>query len=147
MKSRTIKRPFLISILSAALLLAGSTSIATTSGVTEKKSVFDIKSKIFIDGKLVSSPRVVTRANQLASIIISNKSVSEDLRMEVIARDAAMPGSKDAIGMNFDVQYKNGNEKMHSKPELLLLPNQEGRIRISSESGHVYEMYVLAVRE
>ena len=67
--------------------------------------------------------------------------------MEVIARDAIMPGNQDAIGMNFVVQYKNGEEQMHSKPEFLLVPNQEGKINISLKSDHVYEMYVIAKKE
>lgn len=146
MKSKTIKRSFLIAVLSTVLLFAGGTVIAMTSGITGKESLFDITSRIFIDGKLVSSPRIISRTNQFASIFISNKSGTDSLRIGLLARDATAPGIKDAIAINFDFQYKNGEEKMHSKPEFVLAPNQEGSIKISSDSNHSYEMQVVAKR-
>jgi beta-lactamase regulating signal transducer with metallopeptidase domain len=143
MKSKNTHRPFLISVLSIALFLAGGTAIATTAGVFVKESIFKITSKIFIDGKLVSSPQIVANANQKASIVLSNKDGGQGLRIELIAKDVA----KHNIRINYDIQYTNGEEKMHSKPEVVVIPNQEGIIRIASDSGHLYEMKVIAERE
>jgi hypothetical protein len=149
MKSKSIKRPLLISILSVTLLLVGGAAIATTSGITDKKSVFDIKSKIFMDGKLVSSPRIIANANQRALIVITNTNNAEyqGLRMELVARDTTKFGRNDAIGISYDIEIKNGKEKIHSKPHVIVAPNQEGRISISSVPGHSYEMYVFAERK
>lgn len=147
MKSKTIKRSFLITAFSAILLFTGGIVIAMTSGITGEKSIFDITSKILIDGKLVSSPRIRSRANQVASIFVANTNGTNSLSLELIARDISAPGIKDAIAMNCDVQYKNGEEKIHSKPEFILAPNQERRIQISSVSGHLYEMLVTAKRQ
>ena len=36
---------------------------------------------------------------------------------------------------------------MHSQPVMILIPNQEGMIRIASNSGHLYEMKVVAERQ
>jgi hypothetical protein len=75
---------------------------------------------LFIDGQLVSSPVIINYANQKSSIQISDKGVA--LEIALIAKDAA----KDNIRVNYDIQYTNGDEKMHSKPEMVLVPNQEG---------------------
>lgn len=145
MQSKTAK--LLTIMFSIFLLLAGSKAIAMTSGIADKKTVFDITSKIFIDGKLIASPRIVAHANQPESISTFNKNGTEGLRIKVIARNVTMPGNQNAIGMNFDVQYKNGEEKMHAKPVFLLGSNQEGSIKFSSKTGHVYKIYALAKRE
>lgn len=148
MKSNThIGRPFLTSILSAALLLAGSTAIAMTSGMTEKKSSFKITSKIFIDGKLLSSPLIVVYAQQPASITLSNDDATQSLRVGLVVKDVEMTGIKDAIGISYDIQYKNGKESMHTQPQIVVAPHKEGVVTISSGAGHAYEMHVLAERE
>ncbi len=150
MKSKTMKRSLLISVLSTFLVLSGATAIAMTSGIADKnKNTFKITSKIFIDGKLVSSPVIVALENQKALIVITNTNDvgAQGLRMELVARNVSKYGRNDAIGINYDIQYSNGAEKMHSKPQVIVTPHQEGRINISSDSNHSYEMYVLAERE
>lgn len=147
MKSTNTHRPLLISILSATLLLAGSTAIAMTSGIADKKHIFKITSKLFIDGKLVSSPRIVAYENQKALIVITDKSGSQGLRMELVARNITRLGKNDAIEINYDIESKNGKEKMHSRPTIVVASDQENRINLSSNRGHSYEMVVVADRE
>ena len=146
MKSKIQTAKLLTIMFSTFLLLACSNAIAMTSGIADKKTVFDMTFKIFIDGKLITSPRIVADANQPASIYSFNKSGAEDFKINVVARNAAMPRNQNAIGMNFDVQYKDGEEKMHSKPAFLLASNQEGSIKFSSKTGHLYEIDVVAKR-
>lgn len=148
MKSKTIKRPFLILILSAVLLMAGSIATAMTSGFTEKETIFKITSKIMIDGKLISSPHIIAYANQKALIVItnSNNAGAQGLRMELVARNIAKLSHND-IEINYDIEYKNGAEKMHAKPKIVIAPHQETKIAIPSNSNHLYEMSVLAERE
>jgi beta-lactamase regulating signal transducer with metallopeptidase domain len=141
MKSKTTRRPLLVSMLSIALLFSGGAAIATTDGILAKKNIYKITSKLFIDGQLVSSPVIINYANQKSSIQISDKGVA--LKIALIAKDAA----KDNIRVNYDIQYTNGDEKMHSKPEMVLVPNQEGVIRIASDSNHIFEMKVVVERK
>lgn len=155
MKSKSVKRPFLMSVCCAALLLVGSAAIAVTSDIANKKTTFDILSKIYVDGELISSPRIIAHANQRASIFISDRMTTKDnqismsgnsLKTELVARDVAMSGKNDDIRISYDIHYQNGKDKMHSKPEIVIAPNQEGAIRIS-DAGHEYEMHVLAKRQ
>ena len=139
MKSKTIKWFFLATHI---FFILSNSVIA--SGITEKKPIFDINSKIFFDGKLISNPHIVTRSNQLASILVSNKNGTDSLSMKVIAKNAII---KDAIAINFDVTYKHEKEKMHFESKYILISNQEGILRISSNSNHLYEMRVIAAEK
>lgn len=125
---KRIGRPFSTLILSIALTTAATASIATTQ--------FDITTKIYIDGELVSSPRIIARADQKATIKLSN------LSMGLIASNA----SKDAIKINYDVQYNNGSKDAHSKSQVIALPNQPVAISFTTASGHLYDMRLLAKR-
>lgn len=141
MKSKTTRRPLLVSILCTALLFSGGAAIATTDGMLVKKNIYKIASKLFIDGQLVSSPVIINNANQKSSIQISDKGVS--LKIALIVKDV----SKDNIRVNYDIQYTNGAEKMHSKPEMILIASQEGVIRIASDTNHLFEMKVVVERQ
>ncbi len=143
MKLKTNQRPYLVSMMSIGLLLAGSAAIAISSGVTEM-TAFDIKSKIFIDGKLVSSPHIITKDR--ATIEIGNTERTQSLKIELLAKNAVMSGANDEIKLNYDIQINNNGEKMHFTPSFIVAPYQEGKINIS-DSGHSYEMHVLAVRK
>lgn len=155
MKSNKINRPFLTSICCATLLLIGSATIAMTSGVSVKESAYKITSKIFVDGELVASPTIIAQANQKAAILLSDKMTNENdhismsghaLKLEIIARDILMSGKHSEIKINYDIDYQNGMEKMHTKPQIIVTPNQESKIHIS-ESGHILEMRVIATRQ
>ena len=86
MKSKKIKRPFLTSLCCAMLLSTGSATIAMTSGVLEK-NYFKITTKIIVDGKLVSTPQILAKENQEASIIINNN--AQKFKMKLLAKNEA----------------------------------------------------------
>lgn len=142
MKSKTKKRSFLISLLGAAMLLAGSTAIATTSGLTDKKSVYRIISKVFIDGKLVTSPTIVAHADQKATIVISNAS-HDRFKMSLVANEIA----KGRININYDIHFKHGKHMLDVKPQIVVSPHEEGRINLLTNDKRTFSMSVLAERE
>ena len=155
MKSTKIKRPFLISIFSAVIITAGSAAIAMASGITGEKTVFEISSKIYIDGKLTTSPHIKANANQKATIIMGDKMTRKGgqittsghrIKIEIIASNMAMSRSNGPINMSYDVQYQDGKEEIHFNPHMVVQPSQEGTVSFSSESGHVYELRVIAER-
>jgi len=143
MKLKKTHRPLLVSALSMILLFAGGTVIATSNNILMSKNKFKITSKIFFDGNLVSSPQIMTFANQKASITLSNNSGDQRLDLTLLANNIA----RDNIKINYDIHYHNGNEKIHTKPVMLLTPNQEGTIQITSDSDHFYTMKVIVERQ
>ncbi len=84
---------------------------------------------------------------QKALIVITDKSGSQGLKMQLVARNITRLGKNDAIEINYDIESKNGKEKMHSRPTIVVASDQENRINLSSNRGHSYEMVVVADRE
>lgn len=144
MKAKKIARPLLTTTLATVLLLGGSVVTALAGSVIDKKCTYDVTTKIYVDGVLVSSPRIVALEKQKAAIFIENKGGSTSLKMEFTAKDTG--DGNNSIAMKFDVKYKDGTEKLHSKPELVLVPGQEGNVSLSSGSGHLYQMGVMIKR-
>lgn len=147
MKSRKIQRPVFTALFSACLLLVGTTAIATSSGITEKKTVYKISSVLSVNGKVLSRPRLAVIAEEKASITQTDKDGSSELKMEMITTDVSMPNLENGIGINFDIQYRLGNTNGHANPQVILAPNKEGTITIAGEDGQVFEMRIKAERE
>ena len=144
MKSKTIKFFTLMMLVSFNFLLFNSVVAASIDN--EKPSIFNISSKLFIDGKLISSPRIISKENQPASIFITNKDHSNSLKIGVVAKDIKGLSNLKDIKLDFDIQYKNGQEQFFSKPQFVLMSNQQGSVKIYSVSGHSYELQVLVTR-
>lgn len=142
MKSESTRRLLLVVALNFALLFLSGAVIAAKNEIVNKNK-FNIVSSIFIDGNLISSPQIIAYANQNATINLSNKNENQYIKLSLVAKDT----TKNNIKVNYDFQYIHGKEKIHAKPEVMLVPNQESIIKIASESGHVYEMKVIAKRE
>lgn len=143
MKEKSTHRPFLQTTLSLILLFTGGTAIATSNVLLMDKSMFKITSKIFIDGNLVSSPQIVTYANQKASITLADSNGSQRLKISLIAND--IPQNK--IKVSYDIQYRNGHDSIQTQPVMILVPGKEAVINIVSNSGHSYELKVIAKRQ
>ena len=119
------------------LLLCG-VAFASNDGISAKKNSYKITSNIWIDGKWISSPVIMAYPGQKAAVRLSNKE-GQTLKVALIAENT----SKKAINIKYDVQYADGNKKMHYQPIMVLTLNQEGVIRIVSDSHHFYEMKVI----
>jgi len=138
MNSKKMKHLFFIAISGISMLLINSDTFAVSKIIPEKNAVFDISSKIFLDGKLLSAPEIIARSSQSAAIFVSDKSGMSSLKIQLIARER----SENAITIKFDIQYKNGNTHIETKPELVLAPEHEGVITLSN-AQHPYEIRVL----
>ncbi len=142
MKLSTTNLSILVSTMVTTLLLSATTCVALNSGVVANKPVYDVRSKIYIDGKLVSSPRIMMVANSPAMIFFEDKDKHEKLNIKLIAKNARQHG----ILLNYDVQYHAGNQHLSSKPQFILLPNKEGKLTLS-QNGHALQMVVIANRK
>ncbi len=146
MKSRTIQRPLLVSALSTILLLTGSITVALASGVTEKKSLFKISAQIFVNGKLISKPRITTQVGEEATIIQETQN-GPRLKMILLANEVPLPSGEEGIEINCDVEYTEGGQVSHFKPQLVLTDHQPGTISLDETSGLNYKMQVLAEKQ
>jgi len=148
MKEKNRNARFLVVIMTVFLFLISSATISLASGIIGKSSVFKITSKIIINGKVVSSPIILAKENQKALIVLTNtnNTGSQGLRIELTAMNKTTLGLSDAIIINYDIQYKEGREKLHSRPQVVVLPHHESKISLSSDSAHSYEMDIIAER-
>lgn len=149
MKMKTKNVVVLASILSSVLLLTSLSAVVMASGFTLKKNYFKISSKIIVDGKVVSNPVILAKENQPALIVITNTNHNgaQGLRMKLVAANATRFGLNKAVEINYDIEYKNGSNEMRANPHIIVEPNQEEKIKLSSNAEHVYEMQVIAERE
>lgn len=143
MEPKTTRRSLFVSMLGLALLLIGGTAFAKTDGTSVKKNTYKITSKIFVDGQLVSSPQIVAYAGQKATIALSHKNEGQSLKLALVAKDIP----NDNIKVSYNIQYNDGNTRIHSKPEMILVPNHEGVIHIASGSGNSLEMKVITEKQ
>ncbi len=138
---------YLMMIINIVLLLIGSKVFAITNATTEKNNVFKITSKFIMDGKLVSSPIIIAKANQKALIVLTNNNIeSQALKMGLIVKNATQFKKNDAVKINYDIQFQDGKEKIYSKPQVIVNLNKEKKINIPSNSNHSYAIEVLAER-
>lgn len=120
-------------MIALALVFVASTSFAATRA-------FDIKAQLFIDGKNVSSPRIVTNANEKASI--SQTDENGETRITVIATDDLKSGG---ILMKFTVsQGAPGHLKLISQPQILSRAGETAEIAVG-ENGQPEKMRLKVV--
>ena len=155
MKKTNAKRSLLIMACNILILSTGTTAIAMNNKLSEKKTIFDITSKIYADGKLIASPHIIARANQKAAIYIADQMKTKDnemsmsghsLQLKLLAKNAEVYKTNDDIKMTYDIQYRNANEKMHAASTIKLTPNRERVIDLSN-NAHQYKIYMLAKRK
>lgn len=115
-------------LLVLAFFLTGAVaSAAVTNG-------YSIKMDVSMKGKQISSPRVLVKAGELASIV--QDSNGEKIFFDVVATETAT-GQKSGILMKFAVGTlsKNGERKIISSPEIIAVENEKATITVGDQDG------------
>ena len=144
MKFKILKKQACLIIASAISLMMCSATLAMIKEQDSNAKTFDIKTEIYIDGSLVSSPMVIAHPNQKAVVTIADKQSS--LKMQLIALGSESDSRNEEIKIKYDIHYVAGKEKIHTSPQMIVLPNQIGNVKLTSKDGHSFEMSVLAKR-
>ena len=108
---------------------------------------YDLKLNLSLNGKHVSSPRVITKAGETATV--TQNTAPEKTFIEVIANEGEIQGHK-GILIKFVVGTidKNGKKTILSTPEVLTSENKLARISVGKDSTHPkLSMSVLALRK
>lgn len=96
---------------------------------------YQIESKIFVDGKLISSPRVISNSNEPAEITQNSENPKSQLRMKVVASDLTNENVKNGILMKFDVSYFANGRTIKSSPQILAKAGELSSIEVGSDDG------------
>lgn len=131
-------------ILFAAIFL--STTLA--SAAIRKTNGYDLKMKLSLNGKLISSPRIIAKAGETATIIQKTDDREEENFIEVTAIDGTILGNE-GIMLTFVVGNiaKDGTRKILSKPQVFAKENRKAEVTVeqAAEHGDSKEMLSLSV--
>ncbi len=127
--------------VSVALVLIAVPFLARANA---KADAFDLKVEVSFNGRVVSSPRVVARAGETATIR-QGAGFFENF-IEITPFETEVDGRK-AIHMKFviGVITKDGRKTVISKPELVARENERAEIKVGNRLQQV-SLSVLAER-
>lgn len=108
---------------------------------------YKIETQIFIDGKIVSSPKVITLENKAAEMTQVSENPYKQLKMKVIASENSANKIKDGISMKFDIDYITEGKTIQSSPHILVQSGKEAIITVGDKNGTRIELKVTATRE
>lgn len=104
-----------------------------TSAFAKEKG-YDIKLELALNGKIISSPRLLVRDGEKA--VINQKKDSEESFIEVVAKEGASQDHK-GIMMHFKVGRisKGGHRTIISNPQVLVSENKLATFMISDKEN------------
>lgn len=103
---------------------------------------YKINAKIFVDGKLVSTPQLIVNEGELAEMDIDH------VKFKVLATDVADEKVKDEILMKLNVEYNSDSRQIVAAPQILAKAGSEATIRLADRHGNRdAQMKVVASRE
>lgn len=107
---------------------------------------FDLDMQLSLNGKLVSSPRVLAKNGETALITQTVDGDDEQSFIEITALDGSILGN-DGIMMTFTVGKigPNGERKILSKPQVFAQENQKAEVTVEQVDGDNKEMLSLTV--
>lgn len=126
-------------LLGLALIMVSGSAFAATAG-------YDLKMDLSMNGKLISSPRMIVKAGEMATI--NQKTESEESFVEVVATEGEVQNNK-GILMKFTVGYigKNGERTVVAHPQILALENEKAQITVGEKKGTELSLSVIAKRK
>ena len=126
-------------MLVMVLAFVGSSAFAATNG-------YDLKMDLSLNGKHISSPRVIVKAGETATV--TQKTDTEENFIEVVATEGSIQKHK-GILMNFVVGVigKNGERTIKAKPQVLAKENEPAQITVGEKNGEEVSLSVVANRK
>lgn len=115
-------------ILGMALLMTLGTAYASTNS-------YDLKMDLSLNGKHVSSPRIIVKEGEVASI--TQKTANEEQFIDVIATKSEMRNISNGILMKFTVGTidKNGVKHISARPQVITKENVQAKITQGNNEG------------
>ncbi len=126
-------------LIAIVLAFIGSSAFASVKS-------YDLKMNLSLNGKHTSSPRVLVKAGETATI--TQKTETEESFIEVVVTEGSVQNHK-GILMNFVVGVigKNGERTIKAKPQVLAKENELAQITIGENKGDEVFLSVVAKRK
>ena len=137
-----------MNLFKVSILCVGFSALFSTTAFSaiQKNKAYDLDMQLSLNGKLVSSSRVITKAGETTTIIQNSDSATEQRFIEVTAIDGSILGNK-GIMMTFVVGSinKDGERKILSKPQVFAQENTKGEVTVGHGVGDKIETLSLSV--
>jgi ribosomal protein S4 len=112
--------PFFFSIFLAPLLaLAAPTH-------------YTITAKVFIDGKLIGSPRMTVNQGEPAEITSASENPHNELKVKIVASES----TEDGVAMRLEVENKSESGTIQAHPEIVAKLGSETSITPTTNSNY-----------
>lgn len=95
---------------------------------------FQIDSKLFYQGKKVSSPRLLTTEGKKAKLMQVNQRQKREYSVEMVPTRS----SNNKVHIKYNVVVREGRDETISRGELLVPENKDGRISIDHGRIQLY---------
>jgi hypothetical protein len=107
---------------------------------------YQITAKLFVDGKLVSSPRISTLSGEQSEVTQSSDDNQNQIALGVTAFDYQFPDNRaqDGILMDIDFEYKAGAKTIKTSKQVIAEPGAETVFPLGSDDS--VQLKVQAVR-
>lgn len=135
-------------VLLKSLILTFLAITVSCSIVFAAPTKYRIESQLFINGKLISSPRMTTNKGLPAEVSQVSEDSKEKMNMKVIVSDLSNEKIKDGILMKFDIEYSRGDQTIRSSPEILAKSGSEAMVSVGkTQTQEEVTLKVIATRE
>ena len=152
MPSQKVNRSFkllplyLFSFIWLSLIMGATLLAATGKDVGSEKKMYKVSFQVWVNGDLISSPRVVTMEHR-PSVIETRDDNEDGVKFVVLAYDQVRSDSgKEGVFLDIDFHYNRNGQKVHVRPQLIVLPGKEASI-LSSKDTFNYEIKALVQRQ
>jgi hypothetical protein len=144
MKTKRSSKKIAVVLCGLLTALGSATAIAASAGVARFSGQYMIKAQILVDGRLVSTPQIVTLSGEEATIEMKTLNPETELKLKVVAGDYAELA--DAIELKMSLEYKNSDRKFSANPHMAVMPGEEGTVMLASDAKGSLEMKITAER-
>lgn len=126
------------------LILLAVTFFSATAFASHR---YKISAKIFVAGKLISTPQMLINEGEPAEMEIGDAQAHDRIKLKILATDVADEKVKDEILMKMNVEYTSPSHQIITAPQILAKPGAEATIRIGARRDIDAQMKVVASRE
>lgn len=123
---KTSRKAYAVCLL---MTLIGIEVFALSNGLNELNNNFRIDSKILIAGKIVSNPRIIAVANEIAIIEEVSDDESSYLKIQITANEATQ--IINGINLNMIVDYRAEGRNVHVEPKLIVKDGEEAVVTLN----------------
>lgn len=96
---------------------------------------FQIEAKIYMDNKLISSPKIVTLDGLKAEVSVISENQSSTLKLEVTPTSLETPHSDHELDLHVVLEHKLGTKLLRSSSTVETSLDREVSLTIESESS------------